>query len=672
MLRQSIDPEELYQGAMDAIAEGQWTIAQHLLIQLKTISPGNSDLEPLLAFVNNSIKASQEMSVENQKSIQSDDLETKSIELPKDDEVILESDEIESLTDNEMISSEGEIEIHEESQIDEIEYVLPHEVIPSAIESETLDETQEDELEFVQPYEANQSAENIEGKLENQDEFDNIPSHSVIPPVIEPDIQEVVHQVEILPIPLDETLVAEKETQITTESISDMPISEIQDSQKIKSEDALIITDVEIQEPSEESVEDISFDDGEEPEKALEIETEVSSIAPESVLPSISKKHIASPKHSEETHTHPGNKAEIEEFLQDLQDAMDEEGIPAEQGTNRAPFRITRRWVISLICLALFIFCSLAYLGNRFSSSGKPLTMVEKFETMTPPTPTFTLTYTPFPTYTSTLPEQTSTPFPPTGSPTLPPPSGTPSMMPTLGIHSEKISLQDGMAMVYVPEGDFFMGPTNRKVYLNAFWIDKTEVTNAMFLRCVEARVCPPPVRDKFKDQSYANHPVIWVNWFQSFAYCRWVGRRLPTEAEWEKGARGTDGRLYPWGDQEPSGDMVNICDKNCGFNWNDKSINDGYAQTVPVGSYMKGASPYGALDMAGNVWEWTANWFDDTSYYAPPTANPLGAKFGDKRVIRGGSWNDLFEYIQTTHRSKLIPAYSLYNIGFRCVSAPK
>ena len=171
MLRQSIDPEELYQGAMDAIAEGQWTIAQHLLIQLKTISPGNSDLEPLLAFVNNSIKASQEMSVENQKSIQSDDLETESIELPKDDEVILESDEIESLTDNEMISSEGEIEIHEESQIDEIEYVLPHGLIPPAIESETLDETQEDELEFVQPYEANQSAENIEGKLENQDEF---------------------------------------------------------------------------------------------------------------------------------------------------------------------------------------------------------------------------------------------------------------------------------------------------------------------------------------------------------------------------------------------------------------------------------------------------------------------------------------------------------------------
>jgi serine/threonine-protein kinase len=245
-------------------------------------------------------------------------------------------------------------------------------------------------------------------------------------------------------------------------------------------------------------------------------------------------------------------------------------------------------------------------------------------------------------------------------------------MTPTLGVGSVQVSLQDGMEMVYVPGGEFLMGPGMKKVRVDAFWIDRTEITNAMYSRCVEARACPPPSRENYKKPEYANHPVIWVNWFQSLAYCRWAGRRLPTEAEWEKAARGTDGRLYPWGNEDPQNDMVNICDQTCNFKWNDKTIDDGFSQTVPVGSYPKGASPYGALDMSGNVWEWTADWFDETNYYVPQSVNPKGAKYGEKRVIRGGSWTDLFEYIQTTYRSKLVPEYALYNIGFRCAYTPK
>jgi len=186
------------------------------------------------------------------------------------------------------------------------------------------------------------------------------------------------------------------------------------------------------------------------------------------------------------------------------------------------------------------------------------------------------------------------------------------------GIGSTKIFEIDGMEMVFVPAGDFEMGcdpefiegwfcysdqiPLHT-VYLDAFWIDKYEVTNRQYALCVADRLCTGPTNyssntrsDYFNNPNYSNYPVINVSWEDANNYCNWAGKRLPTEAEWEKAARGEDGRVFPWG-------TVNINNTLLNFN---QSIGD----TTEVGDYPNGASPYGVLDMAGNVWEWVADWY--------------------------------------------------------------
>jgi formylglycine-generating enzyme required for sulfatase activity len=190
----------------------------------------------------------------------------------------------------------------------------------------------------------------------------------------------------------------------------------------------------------------------------------------------------------------------------------------------------------------------------------------------------------------------------------------------------------DGARIVFVPEGDFMMGITasqalhlvdlcssctpakfedsipQHMVGLGAFWIYQTEVTNQMYQKCVEKGRCLQPLeydsetrRDYYADPAHGNYPVVHLDWYRADDYCRWAGGRLPTEAEWEKAARGTDGRLFPWGDQAPNAQLANV----------DPFVGD----TVRVGSYPRGASPYGALDMAGNVWEWVADWYTATAY---------------------------------------------------------
>jgi serine/threonine-protein kinase len=271
------------------------------------------------------------------------------------------------------------------------------------------------------------------------------------------------------------------------------------------------------------------------------------------------------------------------------------------------------------------------------------------------------LTATQHPTYTSQVIE-TSRSTDTATAPSLP--------TPTLGIGSIWTRPTDGMEMVYVPEGEFLMGSTdsdntalvNEKpqhtVYLDAFWIDITEVTNAMYAKCVQAGSCQPPFSlqsstrtDYYNNPQYAEFPVIFMHWNDAQSYCKWAGARLPSEAEWEKAARGTDGRTYPWGNNPPTCSLVN----------SNRCTND----TTSVGSYPSGASPYQALDMAGNVWEWVNDWYNGTYYSYSPTSNPQGPPSGDTHVLRGGTW---WVNAPTSYRYWYFPAYSYFDpIGFRC-----
>jgi formylglycine-generating enzyme required for sulfatase activity len=220
--------------------------------------------------------------------------------------------------------------------------------------------------------------------------------------------------------------------------------------------------------------------------------------------------------------------------------------------------------------------------------------------------------------------------------------------------------------MVGVPAGEFLMGNDEgypwegpvHTVYLDAFYIDKLEVTNAQYRQCVDQGICKDlEKRTSFDNPAKADHPVINVTWHWAKIYCRWTGKRLPTEAEWEKAARGVDGRMYPWGDEI---DCDHAQYKDCG------------GETIPVGSLPDGASPYGALDMAGNVWEWVIDEWQEDYYLVSPKENPQGPKnpknISEIHVFRGGSWSEPGDLVRTTYRTWYEPNAQYYNLGFRCV----
>jgi eukaryotic-like serine/threonine-protein kinase len=237
------------------------------------------------------------------------------------------------------------------------------------------------------------------------------------------------------------------------------------------------------------------------------------------------------------------------------------------------------------------------------------------------------------------------------------------------------ISPRDGMALMDIPAGEFLMGSEDgdadehplHKVFLDRYWMDRTEVTNEMFAKCVDAGKCIKPKEVKsstramyYGDKQYINYPVIYVDWTQAKSYCEWADRRLPTEAEWEKGARGTDGRKYPWGNYSPATMLANFSD----------SIND----TAETGRFPGGVSPYGLLDMAGNVWEWVADRYDEEYYASSPYQNPRGPSTGNGRVqngrvLRGGSWGYDQRFLRVANRGRVdSDLTSNHFIGFRCV----
>jgi len=246
---------------------------------------------------------------------------------------------------------------------------------------------------------------------------------------------------------------------------------------------------------------------------------------------------------------------------------------------------------------------------------------------------------------------------------------------------NERLREIDGAVEVLIPAGEFFFGcdPQHnggfeclpdelplQTLYLETFAIDKYEVTNVQYARCVAAGACEEPVytysatRESYYDNpAYANYPVSGISWNEAYAYCTWVGGRLPTESEWEKAARGETMRAYPWGDEEPSCELANARDDRMGT-----CVGD----TTPVGSYPLGASPYGVMDMAGNVWEWVMDYYAVGADGTRENIDSTNTALDYHREVKGGAWDYSWSWIRIAYNSDHNPTEHKISFGFRCM----
>ncbi len=242
----------------------------------------------------------------------------------------------------------------------------------------------------------------------------------------------------------------------------------------------------------------------------------------------------------------------------------------------------------------------------------------------------------------------------------------------------QTVTGKDGAPLKRIPAGEFLMGTSiskrdggrdeypERRIFLDAFYMDSLEITNGRYLEFVKAagHRIPEHPRDKTLTlwqgatvpAAFKDHPVINVDWSDAAAYCEWAGRRLPTEAEWERTARGTTGRRFPWGDAEPTRTLANYLNQ-----WR----NGGGLE--PVGSHPQGASPEGVQDLQGNVWEWVADWYDPHYYEKGPLRNPKGPNEGTRKVMRGSGWESEAPVLRSAHRLSSDPKNRNHSLGFRC-----
>jgi formylglycine-generating enzyme required for sulfatase activity len=246
-------------------------------------------------------------------------------------------------------------------------------------------------------------------------------------------------------------------------------------------------------------------------------------------------------------------------------------------------------------------------------------------------------------------------------------PTNTKTPVFTVTLTPLPIEIKDdkGVSMVLVPGGNFIMGGGSKSnsqpahtVFLDTFYVDKYEVTNKHYKLCVDEGICKLPSTmssnthsNYFGASQYGNYPVIYVDWYQALSYCEWREASLPTEAQWEKSARSTDGRSYPWGDEVVECNRANYC------------LDD----TVEAGRFEAGKSVYGVYDMAGNVSEWVLDWYSDTYYQNFSTPNPSGPDNGVYKVLRGGSWDKDVFAVHTTYRIENYPSNATFYTGFRC-----